>query len=725
MINTSNEYKEKINLSRKFLTYLEITLQNGTILECGNERVMDIKIDDSVGANKFEIGSAVINKATIVLKNSDRMLNTIDFIDAKISIRIGLQLSESVEILNKGIFYVDEAKTTGNNVFITAYDSMYKFDEDYEPGISYPASLLTILQDICTRRGVYLATSSFTNWDYVVESKAEDTVTDREMIAYISQISGCFARINTNDALELKWYDMDAFESEENIDGGGFDYTNTDNVDGGNFEDYETGDIADGGTFLTTKRYHHFYRLYTSDISTDEYAVTGIQVKDNQEEQTVVLFGSTGYIFEISNPLIQNATQANIVANTVGQKIVGMALRPYTITMLNDPSIEAGDIAKISDNKGNTYNVYVAAVNFTLLNKQTIRLDAETPKRKQSTKYDAITKAIIEERKETDKLFTNYDISMQQLTNLITNGFGLFKTETVDSNGGTIYYMHDQPTMDESLYRWFMTSGGMIEQKKISGVWTTVAAVDNEGNALFNVITARGLNADWVRTGKLQSVDNSVVIDLDNGNFTFSDSNGQALITPNGVANSDNFQAADNIANDYPLKMPFNIDDSVSIITSVKLKWTIDKFRTYSKGSSSGGGTSTTSDNATSWAETNATPLSKAGYTNEALGPGNHSHYFAIDATHSHVVSSSPHSHGVYVPSHSHGVSYGILESNVTDTIIKVLVDGIERAAPTTAQGEIDLSQWITTPGWHAIEIASATLKRVSAQVNIKSYIRR
>jgi hypothetical protein len=92
--------------------------------------------------------------------------------------------------------------------------------------------------------------------------------------------------------------------------------------------------------------------------------------------------------------------------------------------------------------------------------------------------------------------------------------------------------------------------------------------------------------ADFIDTGTLttillKSMDDSISINLSNGTFALKDSHGEALITSDGVANSDNNSFVDNVQDGNPLRMPFNIDENVSKINKVLLKFTIDKFRTY------------------------------------------------------------------------------------------------------------------------------------------------
>jgi hypothetical protein len=62
----------------------------------------------------------------------------------------------------------------------------------------------------------------------------------------------------------------------------------------------------------------------------------------------------------------------------------------------------------------------------------------------------------------------------------------------------------------------------------------------------------------------------------------------------------------------------------------------------------------------------------------------------------------------------------GVSDINNTITII---IDGIERTAISEDHGTIDLTAWVTTIGWHEIELRSITIKRISAQLSIKSFV--
>ena len=504
MINTSKEYKEYIRDARMFYHSAEITLADSTVHNLNNAHIKSMKIDNGTSQNgAFTIGSAIIGKLTLSIDNMEEAYSDNDFVDAVIRPSIGLQLSSTIETLIKGVFTVDDPQSVGSTMTITAMDNMIKFNVPFsEVEVNFPCTNLQLIQAICLHCGVSLATVSFTNWDYVInERPVDEALTCRDMISSVAQTGGNFARCNNQGALELKWYDFKAFETEDNIDGGKFDesmpYATGDNADGGNFIDYTSGDDIDGGTFLNTKRFHHIYSLKSLSIATDDVVVTGIQVTYNAEKSPITtLYGTSGYILAMNNnPLIQSQSDAQSVANTVGTKIVGMRFRPLTVSAQSDPSIEEGDIAKVSDRKGNVYHTLITNLSYSSGSNETFTCDAESPARNSSTRYSAETKTIIQARKEAQKQITAYDLAVQQLNDLVLHSFGVYKSEELLPDGSKIFYSHDKPTLAESQNIWKQTANTFTVSNDGGQTWR---GMDADGNMLATVLNAIGVNAEWI-----------------------------------------------------------------------------------------------------------------------------------------------------------------------------------------------------------------------------------
>jgi hypothetical protein len=529
MINVSNEYKEAIRKSgKKQYGGAVITLKDDTELILDNSNIMEngISIKDGTSAsNSFHIGSATINELTLNIANFDGAFNEYDFTDAVIRPTVGLQLSETIETLNKGVFIVEDPRSIGGMIVITALDNMAKFDVPFsDVTISFPCTAITLLNAVCLRCGVSLASAIFTNSVFSINRRPDDeAITCREIVAWIAQLGGNFARCNVDGALEIKWYDIGAFETTDHVDGGSFDnsthYSTGDNVDGGNFTDYNSGDSVDGGTFEDMDRYHHIYALGRATIGTDDVIITGIKVKAMGTESDygeTVLFGSEGYVIEISdNPLIQEGN-AGTIANSVGAKIVGMRFRICSVTATSDPSREAGDVAYLS-HKNNSYPILITNLTYQIGNLDVISCDAETPSKKQSVRFSAQTKTVVESRKIAKQEISTYDLAVQQLTNLITYGYGLHKSQELQPDGSYKYYMHNQPTIAESSVVWTINSGGLSISTDHGITW----GVDTNGNMLVNVLTAIGINAEWINVLTSFTVGDNFSVDAD-GKLTAS-----------------------------------------------------------------------------------------------------------------------------------------------------------------------------------------------------------
>ena len=75
---------------------------------------------------------------------------------------------------------------------------MNKFDTPFSHvSIMFPCTAQFLLQTTCTHCGVELASTTFLNSDYVITTRPSDeAITCREVISWIAQMSGNFARCN-------------------------------------------------------------------------------------------------------------------------------------------------------------------------------------------------------------------------------------------------------------------------------------------------------------------------------------------------------------------------------------------------------------------------------------------------------------------------------------------------------------------------------------------------
>lgn len=232
MINVSSEFLQKLyNDERDYKERIEITLKDGTELELTNPDIWQgsFAFEDAVGSDGTftAVGSAIVNSFKFSINNIYENFSEYDFTDAVITAHVGLQVGNTIEELDKGAFTVQDAVYNGSIISITAYDNMSKFDRPYsESNLVYPTTALAIVQDACLVCGVTLAANSanFPNYNFPISEKPSgESTTFREVISWVATIACCFARCNTEGKLEFKWFDKQALDDNEFLDGGIFD----------------------------------------------------------------------------------------------------------------------------------------------------------------------------------------------------------------------------------------------------------------------------------------------------------------------------------------------------------------------------------------------------------------------------------------------------------------------------------------------------------------------
>lgn len=508
MRNLSSEFKKlQDEGTARFLKYVDFTLKDGTELHLTNENLWSngFKFEDAVSSeSSFDIGSAITNRCQININNMYDEFTDYMFEGAEVVCYIGLKLSptgleepkeeawrdvdgnkildmdgneiilnwddsviEKVRICTMTV--VDAPYQNSSIINLTCQDNMMRFDRAYSDSkLQYPVTRGEIIRDACDVCGVTLATTAFAEDDYIIRERPSDEgLTFRQVIAWTAQCGCQWLRCNEDGHLCVGWYDTEPEES-------------------------------DMGTITNTNGL---------TVNMEDVIITGVKVTESveasEENNKSYLCGSDGYVLEISgNKLISEGT-GDEIASMIGKRCIGMKFRPFTANRLTDISLEAGDAVIVTDRKGNQYKSYITNMNIQPGNYQLTECNAQSAARNSSKRYELLTQVQVAARKYTQKKIKHYDSVVQQMTKLISQGFGMYLTEVEQENGGSIFYLHDKPKMEESSYVCYWTTNGIIASLDGGTTW----AIDKNGNALFNVITARGVNASWINTGEFQVVD--------------------------------------------------------------------------------------------------------------------------------------------------------------------------------------------------------------------------
>jgi len=603
----------------------------------------------------FEIGAAVIGAFSFNLNNWDHKFDTRNFDGAIISAFIGINpkmfgyalltevseiftlndgevvleteeaaeqdYSDATEWFQFGQYYFVKHKSVGNVIVCDAYDAMKLFDESLltDNSIVYPISAKNLVRMIADHNGITLKNYDFPNGDTVITEAPEDDCTERQMLAYVCQMIGCFARINSTGQLDINWYDdipattimhrfshslatenititglrmtykdvddQDAsslflyrkpykgvlitFDERSETESTGFDYVRIYyKVDGtssrpyrvsSNFGGNGTANAIAGKTFYIPS--NEFWVYWHTDSSRDAYwgwsftvtpatavksetlsqvsSLPAYDVEDLPSDyypqsehdghyghrinklwhckasyyidttkdsgQWIPMSGieadNTDYVLEIAgNPLI-NASNYEDIEELLADKLIGLTFRHGDMSILANPTFEAGDVVTTFDDKGNRTLFLITNIDYSLTVQQTISCDAQEIEKSDLRSIKSTTVARREAKSVIRNEMTAYDTQYLRLTQLMTQSLGFFETKETTPSGGYIYYMHNNPDLHESSIIWKMTENTFTVSTDGGQTWN--AGITADGNALVNVLSAKGINADWMNTGSI------------------------------------------------------------------------------------------------------------------------------------------------------------------------------------------------------------------------------
>ena len=518
--------------------YTDILTGNGTTksfaLTYSNVKILAVIIDEEYSEigytyqrNRLVFDTAPANGAEIkVTYFFEDAFSDYDFNYATFTAQIGLEVEGTVEYLMLGRFTVCEPTYSDSTVSLVSYDNGYKLAIPFnDTGITYPASLTTYLNKVSTLTGVTWSATSSTlpllNSYNVLASPSQD-MTCADVIACIAQINGRFAKINTLGNIIFGWYDLSQASSLlNNYDGGTFRYDGyaedgkpEANLDGGTFA-YNDGASADGGEFTDRAGVHVISGLASHTISTDDVIISGVSVTEEFEEtddtkKATVTKGTDDYLVKISgNPLIQHG-QADTAATQIYAVIGGMTFKPFNVTCLNDPTIEAGDTCVIADRKNQLQASFISTRSFTVGNYESLACDAEEPLKNSMQQLSDVAKAINTAKSEAEArinelkaleetVFAQIEAAQAAFSALVSNSLGGYSKQEQQPDGSYIYYFHNAPKLENSTTVWRFSGDTFAWTKNYQGaqtVWTT--GFDSDGNAVLH-----NISADWIKAGTL------------------------------------------------------------------------------------------------------------------------------------------------------------------------------------------------------------------------------
>ena len=316
MYPTSATYKDKIKLlDRVFQVKLQIQHSAGDLDLTDADIVQGSLVynEASQAGDDFTVGGVVASDLRVELVNKPAYAE-LEFVGATLTCQIGLLVDEDTwEWVPLGVFNVDEVGKTRSRVTIKAVDNLILFDKPYSLSeLSYPATLAQIFTDLCNVCDVLPESVVFTNSTYVVATKPDSDLTCRDVLGYVAELSGTFARATRAGKIELAWYS------------------------------------ASGLALTGANRFNFVPR-------DDVVQITGVMATI---DETTYLAGTDAYAVDLTDNLLLQSDYETAIA-AVYNAVKDTAFHAYSSEWQGNPAVQAGDIITQIDRDLNEYPTLV------------------------------------------------------------------------------------------------------------------------------------------------------------------------------------------------------------------------------------------------------------------------------------------------------------------------------------------------------------------------------
>ena len=522
MINVSNAFREKLEAGEPVRIVVDITFPDGTKKTIDKDIMNgDNGFSDCAESSSFPVGATVCKTLTLNINNDQEQWKNYNFYGAKIHAYLKLQTSHAapesvstlldenynpildgtgdpiiatqaatkdiIETIDKGVYTVTTPEQYSDIINVTALDDMYKANKTYTSGLKLPQSLINLVRDACKTIGIGM-NLTMDHGDIIIR-KIPDSMTFRQLFGYAAMVESANARIDYSGNLQfVKW----------------------------DFERTNIPELKDYGNPPT--------------LSSDDIVITGIKITNGQSNDDTDtdysgMYGEEGYVLELENELI-DTDQLQIVANIIGEQIVGARFRNLEGDLVYNPLVEFGDMVYTYDRLGNKYLTPLTDVSGNVGGLTTVKTQADDPIRGSSDFYGNSTKAIVAARQMVQKETSAREEAIKRLAEALSSSSGLYMTQEPQQDSSIIYYMHNKATMAESNIIWKLTAEAFAVS--IDGGKTYPYGFAVTGELITRLLYAEGINADYIDAGTLIVRDKSgnaiFEADMDTGSVTIDGS---------------------------------------------------------------------------------------------------------------------------------------------------------------------------------------------------------
>lgn len=384
-------------------------------------------------------------------------------------VECGIQLEDgSFYYIPLGYYKTEKPESDDDyyTVKIKCYDAVNAMTGKWQSSLSFPsATAYDILFEAASKYGVGIVISSSIMRTklrnrYVTAEEAAilGQYTDREVIGILAGLVGCNARINTVGKLAIGWY---------------------------------SGSVS----IPAELQWQNGFK------KTQEAVFTISSVTSGSDDN--VFTAGTGSGISFVNPII---TEDEITA--IYGEISDYEFQPCECEWRGNPCVEVGDKAVVTDRKGKTYSVYIAAQELDMTGG--LSSTVSCPAGDAEVSFDTVDERT---RSALNKQRTTLQEAIIAASNAINGALGGYlKIGDSDGDGNPDYMLITENANGEAVSG-SATNGYIMFNKAGIGL-----SVDG-GKTYRTAITFNGINADCITTGKLSAdlIDTSELV-ISSGN---------------------------------------------------------------------------------------------------------------------------------------------------------------------------------------------------------------
>lgn len=289
--------------------YYDDTYENGNIFGTAIARCLDFEIENIVNLEGKEV-----------------------------EYQTGVKVNNVTQWISLGKFIVQavEPNDTTNIAKINAMDYMLKTNIAYESTLNYSdgtVTLLDVLQEVCTKSGLTLATLNFPNSTFIVDSNqfAEGTL-NRQVIQAVAQISGTIAKIKNDNKLYL----------------------------------INPNSITTVSKIFTLNNYAEAeIKRNTQPLNVVSLGISNIEGENvTLRDETSITQNGENTLAINDNPFAYTQAKRQQLITAIFNAVKGFEYKAFSFKCQGLPYLETTDKVQFKDKAGNTYDSYVFRFNY-------------------------------------------------------------------------------------------------------------------------------------------------------------------------------------------------------------------------------------------------------------------------------------------------------------------------------------------------------------------------